>query len=203
MARKRVGILISGRGSNMESLITATQAEDFPAEIVLVISNRPDAKGLETARAKGIATATIDHKNFSDRDAFDRALQEELENARVEILCLAGFMRVLTDGFVKKWQGRMLNIHPSLLPAFKGVGTHKRVLEAGEKMHGATVHFVVPKLDSGPIVAQEKVDVVAGEDEKSLAARVLTVEHKIYPAALRKLAEGKLTIKGDRVVVAD
>jgi len=202
MARKRVGILISGRGSNMASLIDAAQAKDYPAEIALVVSNRPDAKGLEIAKAKGIATAIIDHTKFPSREAFDNALQEKLAAAKIEFLCLAGFMRVLTDHFVKSWHGRILNVHPSLLPDFKGVDTHKRVLEAGVKTHGATVHFVVPELDSGPIVMQAEVPVLAGDDEKRLAARVLQAEHKIYPAALKLLAEDKLIIVGERVIVA-
>ena len=200
MARKRVGILISGRGSNMESLIDAAQVKEFPAEIVLVVSNRPDAKGLEAAQRKGTATAVVDHTKFSTREAFDAALQETLRSAKIEILCLAGFMRVLTDGFVENWQGRILNIHPSLLPAYKGVDTHKRALAAREKIHGATVHFVVPELDSGPVVIQEKVPVEPGDDEKRLAARVLAVEHRIYPAALKLLAAGKISVKGNKVV---
>lgn len=200
--RKKVAILISGRGSNMASLIDAAQAKDYPAEIVLVISNRPDAVGLEIAQKKGIPTAVVDHRKFPNREAFDSSLQGKLTNAKIEILCLAGFMRVLTDGFVKNWEGRMLNIHPSLLPAFKGVDTHKRALEAGVKAHGATVHFVVPELDSGPIVMQAEVPILAGDDEERLAARVLAVEHKIYPAALKLVAEGKLVIKGDKVVAA-
>ncbi len=202
MARKRVGILISGRGSNMASLIDAARARDYPAEIVLVVSNRPDAKGLEIAQAKGTPTAVVDHRKFTSREVFDSALQEKLVDAKIEILCLAGFMRVLTDDFVKRWEGRMLNIHPSLLPAFKGIDTHRRALEAGVKTHGATVHFVVPELDSGPIIMQSEVAVLPGDNEEKLAARVLAAEHKIYPAALKLAAEGKLAIKGDKVIVA-
>lgn len=201
MARKRIGILISGRGSNMVALIEAAYAKDYPAEIVLVVSNRPDAKGIEFAKSKGIATAIVDHKKFASREAFEAALQHELTAAKIEILCLAGFMRVLTNGFVKSWQGRMLNVHPSLLPAFKGTHTHKRALEAGVKTHGATVHFVVPELDSGPVVMQAEVPVLPGDNEEKLATRVIQAEHRIYPVALRLLAEGKLKIAGDKVIV--
>jgi phosphoribosylglycinamide formyltransferase-1 len=201
MTRKRVGILISGRGSNMESLINAAQAKDYPAEITLVISNRPDAKGLAIAESKGIPTAVVDHTKFLSRAVFDSALQTKLAENKIEILCLAGFMRVLTDGFVKSWHGRILNVHPSLLPAFKGVDTHKQALRAGVRTHGATVHFVVPELDSGPVIKQEPVPVLPGDNEEKLAARVLAVEHKIYPESLKLLAQGKLAIKGDRVIV--
>ena len=190
--RRRVAILISGRGSNMVALIEAAQAKDFPAEIVLVVSNRPDAAGLAFATSSGITTAVVDHKSFASREAFDTALQETLEQARIEIVCLAGFMRLLTTPFVENWRGRMLNIHPSLLPEFKGLDTHARALAAGVKVHGCTVHFVAPEVDSGPIVLQEKVPVLAGDTEETLAARVLAAEHRIYPAALRMLAEGKL-----------
>ena len=190
--RRRVAILISGRGSNMAALIEAAQAKDYPAEITLVVSNRPDAAGLAFAASSGIATAVVDHKRFASREAFDAALDAALEKARIEIVCLAGFMRMLTTPFVGKWRGRMLNIHPSLLPEFKGLDTHARALAAGVKMHGCTAHFVVPELDSGPIILQEKVPVLAGDTEQTLAARVLEAEHRIYPAALRLLAEGKL-----------
>ena len=190
--RRRVAILISGRGSNMAALIEAAQAKDYPAEIALVVSSRPDAAGLEFASKHGIATAVVDHKQFASREAFDAAIEAALEKARIEIVCLAGFMRMLTKPFVEKWRGRTLNIHPSLLPEFKGLDTHARALAAGVKAHGCTVHFVVPELDSGPIILQEKVPVLAGDTEATLAARVLAAEHKIYPAALRLLAEGKL-----------
>jgi phosphoribosylglycinamide formyltransferase-1 len=190
--RRRVAILISGRGSNMSALIEAAQAKDYPAEIALVASNRPDAAGLQFAAKHGIATAIVDHNRFSNREAFEAVIEEALKHARIEIVCLAGFMRVLTSAFVGKWRGRMLNIHPSLLPEFKGLDTHARALAAGAKVHGCTVHFVVPELDSGPIVLQEKVPVLAGDTEATLAARVLAAEHRIYPAALRLLAEGKI-----------
>lgn len=189
--KKRVAILISGRGSNMTALIEAAKAKDYPAEIVLVVSNRPDAPGLPRARAAGVATAVVDHARFgNDREAFERALDEELRNNRIDLVCLAGFMRLLTPWFVGRWSGRMLNIHPSLLPQFKGLHTHRRALEAGVKRHGATVHFVVPEMDSGPIIVQDSVAVRDGDTEETLAARVLELEHHIYPRALRAVAEG-------------
>ena len=202
MARRRVAILISGRGSNMAALIDAARKPDYPAEIVLVISSRPDAAGLVLARQKGIQTATIDHKAFATREAFDAALETRLAKARVDIICLAGFMRMLTTPFVESWRGRMLNVHPSLLPDLKGLDTHTRALAAGAKLHGCTVHFVEPELDSGPIILQAEVPVLDGDDEKSLAARVLAEEHRIYPEALKLLAEGKLKVEGERVIFA-
>lgn len=199
MSRKRVGILISGRGSNMAALIKAARADNYPAEIVLVASNRPDAGGLQTAQAAGIATATVDHTGYGkDRAAFERALQAALDKHRVDLVCLAGFMRLLTAEFTTRWQERMLNIHPALLPAFKGLDTHRRALEAGVKIHGATVHFVVPEMDSGPIIAQGAVPVHDNDTEQTLAARVLAVEHRIYPLALKLLAEGRVTLAGGR-----
>ena len=192
MAKKRVAVLISGRGSNMAALIEAAKAEDYPAEIVLVVSNRPDALGLARAREAGIATALVDHRPFGeDRDAFDRALDDQLMAHRIDLVCLAGFMRLLTAGFVARWSGRMINIHPALLPQFKGLHTHRRALEAGVKRHGATVHFVGFEMDSGPIIAQDWVPVVEGDTEETLAARVLELEHRIYPQALRLVAEGR------------
>jgi phosphoribosylglycinamide formyltransferase-1 len=190
--KKRVAILISGRGSNMTALIEAATANDYPAEIALVISNRPDAPGLARARAAGVATAIVDHTRFGDeREAFEDALDGELRKSRIDLVCLAGFMRLLTPWFVTRWSGRMLNIHPSLLPQFKGLHTHRRALEAGMKRHGATVHFVVPEMDSGPIVAQDSVAVREGDTEETLAARVLELEHQLYPRALRAVAEGR------------
>ena len=192
MARKRVAILISGRGSNMAALIEAARAPAYPAEIALVLSNVPDAGGLRFAEAAGIATGVVDHKPFGkDRAAFERAIQAVLEKHDIEIVCLAGFMRILTAGFVGQWQGRMINIHPALLPQFKGVDTHRRALEAKVKQHGATGHFVVPEMDSGPIILQDAVEVRPDDTEASLAARVLAVEHRIYPQALKMLAEGR------------
>jgi phosphoribosylglycinamide formyltransferase 1 len=199
MPRKRVAVLISGRGSNMAALIAAARDPSFPAEIALVLSNRPQAAGLEHARAAGIATAVVDHTAFGgNREAFERALQAELKEHRIDLVCLAGFMRVLTPWFTARWDGRMLNIHPALLPAFKGLDTHARALEAGVETHGATVHFVVPEMDSGPIVAQAAVPVRAGDTPEMLAARVLEVEHKIYPLALKLLAEGRVKIVDGR-----
>ncbi len=203
MSRKRVAILISGRGSNMAALIEAAKATDFPAEIVLVLSNRPNAAGLERARAAGIATAVVDHTAFGkDRAAFDNALQAELEARHIELICLAGFMRLLTDGFVDAWRGRMINVHPALLPSFKGLDTHQRALETGVKIHGATVHFVVPEMDSGPIIAQGAVAVHDDDNAATLAARVLGVEHRIYPLALRLVAQGLVQIDGNRCQIA-
>jgi phosphoribosylglycinamide formyltransferase-1 len=193
MSRKRVAILISGRGSNMAALIEAAKATDYPAEIALVLSNVPDAAGLARAGEAGIATEVIDHKPFGkDREAFDRQLDAALEAHRVDIVCLAGFLRVLSPWFVQRWNGRLINIHPSLLPAFKGLHTHERAIAAGAKEHGATVHFVVPELDSGPIIEQASVSVLAGDTPDSLAARVLEIEHRIYPRALRRVAEGRV-----------
>jgi len=192
MSRKRVAILISGRGSNMVALIEAAKAPDYPAEIALVVSNVPEAAGLDRARGAGIATEVVDHRPFGkDRDAFDRRLDATLEAHRVDIVCLAGFMRVLSPWLVERWNGRLINIHPSLLPEFKGLHTHERALAAGVKQHGATVHFVAPELDSGPIIEQQSVPVLPGDTPESLAARVLEVEHRIYPLALKRLAEGR------------
>ncbi|MCC6888839.1 MAG: phosphoribosylglycinamide formyltransferase [Hyphomicrobiales bacterium] len=190
MARQRVAVLISGRGSNMLSLIEAARDQNYPAEIVLVVSNRPDAAGLAHAHSRGIATAMIDHTRYGkDREAFERALHEVLLAHRIDLVCLAGFMRLLTPWFVAQWEGRLLNIHPALLPAFKGLDTHARALAAGVKIHGATVHFVSAEMDSGEIVAKAEVPVRAGDTPESLAARVLEAEHRLYPQALRQVAE--------------
>ena len=195
MTRKRVAVLISGRGSNMAALIEAAMQQDYPAEIALVLSNRPDAGGLVTARDNGIATEVVDHTQFGkDRVAFDAAMQAVLLKHRIDLVCLAGFMRLLSPGFVGQWQNRMLNIHPALLPAFKGLDTHRRALDAGAQVHGATVHFVVPEMDAGPIVMQGVVAVRDDDTEESLAARVLTVEHRIYPEALRLVAEDRVSV---------
>ena len=203
MTRKRVGVLISGRGSNMAALIEAAKASDYPAEIALVLSNRPEAGGLVTARREGIATAVVDHTAFEkDRTAFERVMQAELDKHRIELVCLAGFMRLLTPTFVEHWQNRMLNIHPALLPAFKGLDTHARALAVGVKVHGATVHFVVPDMDSGPIIAQGAVAVRDDDTEESLAARVINIEHRLYPMALRLVAEGEVRIENGRCFVA-
>ncbi|MGA4553117.1 phosphoribosylglycinamide formyltransferase [Methylorubrum aminovorans] len=197
--KKRVAILISGRGSNMVSLIEAARAPDYPAEIVLVLSNRPDAAGLDRARAAGIPAHAIDHKAYPNRAHFDAALQGELEGAGIELIVLAGFMRILTDAFVEAWAGRMINIHPSLLPLFKGTHTHERALEAGVRLHGCTVHYVVPELDAGPIVAQAAVPVLPDDDADTLSARVIVQEHRLYPAALAVIAGGGAVLEGSRV----
>jgi phosphoribosylglycinamide formyltransferase 1 len=195
VSKKRVAILISGRGSNMTALIEAAKAKDYPAEIALVVSNRPGAAGLARAHAAGVATTVVDHKPFGEnREAFERALDAELRAQRIDLVCLAGFMRLLTPWFVDRWSGRMLNIHPALLPQFKGLHTHRRALEAGVTRHGATVHFVVPEKDSGPIVAQDWIAVREDDTEQTLAARVLEIEHRIYPRALRALAEGRTSL---------
>ena len=202
MSRKRVAVLISGRGSNMAALIEAAKTKDYPAEIALVVSNRPEAGGLLVARAAGIATETVDHTKFSgDRNRFEHEIQSILEKYRIEIICLAGFMRLLTADFLERWQWRILNIHPALLPDFKGLDTHKRVIDAGVKIHGATVHFVVPELDSGPVIAQGAIDVRPGDSEEALAVRVLKVEHRIYPLALKLVAEGRVQIKNNHSLI--
>ncbi len=194
MTKKRVAILISGRGSNMRALIEAASEADYPAEIVLVLSNVADASGLAYARERGIPTAVIEHKGYASREAFDQAMDETLAAAQAEIVALAGFMRLLSTAFAQKWRGRMINIHPSLLPAYKGLHTHKRAIAAGEKFAGCTVHFVTPELDDGPAILQAKVPVLPGDTEDTLAARVLLEEHRIYPQALRLVAEGKAKI---------
>ncbi|MGE0038181.1 MAG: phosphoribosylglycinamide formyltransferase [Xanthobacteraceae bacterium] len=201
-ARKRVAVLISGRGSNMQALIAAAKAQDFPAEIALVLSNRPDAAGLATAQAASIATALVDHTAFGkDRERFEHVIDAELAAHHIEIVCLAGFMRLLTPWLVGRWIWRMLNIHPALLPAFKGLDTHARALAGGVKIHGASVHFVVPEMDSGPIIVQGAVPVNDDDDENTLAARVLAVEHNIYPLALALVAQGRVRIVDGRCIV--
>ncbi|MCC0005760.1 MAG: phosphoribosylglycinamide formyltransferase [Methylobacteriaceae bacterium] len=201
MTKKRVAILISGRGSNMMALAEAAAAPDFPAEIALVLSNRPDAAGLEWAASRGIRTAAIDHKTYGkDREAFERAMQAVLQDNAIDLVCLAGFMRVLTPWFVAQWQGRMLNIHPALLPSYRGLHTHERALEDGVKIHGCTVHFVVPEMDAGPIILQAAVPVEDSDDAETLAARVLKQEHRIYPQALALVAAGRVRISGNRVL---
>jgi len=202
VTKKRVAVLISGRGSNMEALITATASEAYPAKIALVVSNRPGAPGLARAAAAGVATIVLDHKRYgTDREAFERALEAELEAAAIDIVCLAGFMRLLSPWIVGRWEGRMLNIHPALLPAFKGLDTHERALAAGVKIHGATVHLVIPEMDSGPIIAQAALAVRDDDDAQTLAARVLALEHRIYPAALKLFAEGRVRVRDGRCLV--
>lgn len=190
-ARKRTAILISGGGSNMVALAQAARTPDFPAEIVLVLSSRPEAKGLERAREMGLAIAAVDHKIHAGRADFEGVVQRLLELHRVELVCLAGFMRLLTPGFVHFWRGRMINIHPALLPAYKGLHTHARALADGALEHGCTVHYVTPGMDEGPVIVQASVPVLAGDTEAMLAARVLAQEHRIYPEALALVASGR------------
>jgi phosphoribosylglycinamide formyltransferase-1 len=196
--KRRVAILISGRGSNMAALIDAARLADFPAEIVAVISNRADAAGLEKATASGIATVVIESKPFGkDRAGFEAVLQRALEEAKVDLICLGGFMRLFTAEFVQRWYGRMLNIHPSLLPSFPGLDPHGQALQAGVKISGATVHFVIPETDAGPIIMQGAVTVADDDTAETLSQRILGIEHRIYPEALRLLASGKLRLEGD------
>jgi phosphoribosylglycinamide formyltransferase-1 len=201
MARLRVGVLISGRGSNLQALMAACAAADFPAEIVTVISNRAEAGGLEHARCAGIPSTVIRHRDYAEREAFDRALDAALRQAGAELVCLAGFMRLLTPGFVEAWRDRMINIHPSLLPSFPGLHTHERALAAGVRFTGCTVHFVRLETDSGPIIVQAAVPVLSGDDPDRLAARVLAAEHRTYPLALRLVAEGRARVVDERVEV--
>ncbi|MGB8181800.1 MAG: phosphoribosylglycinamide formyltransferase [Stellaceae bacterium] len=201
MARLRTGVLISGRGSNLQALIDACAAQEFPAEIVLVISNRADAQGLERAARAKIPTRVLAHRDFANRDAFDAALDAALKEARIELVCLAGFMRILGARFIDAWHDRTVNIHPSLLPEFPGLDTHARALAAGVKRHGCTVHFVRNEVDNGPIVVQGSVPVLPGDDAGTLAARVLAIEHRAYPLALRLIAEGRVRVLHDSVEV--
>ena len=197
----RIGVLISGRGSNLKALIEACEEPGFRGRIALVISNRPGAGGLAVAEAAGIPTLVIDHKEFSTRETFDAELDRALVNAGVELVCNAGFMRILTDGFVEKWRDRQLNIHPSLLPAFKGLHVHQRALDAGVKITGCTVHFVRPEMDEGPIVAQAAVPVLPGDTAETLSQRILEAEHKLYPLALKLVVEGRARVVGEHVVL--
>lgn len=201
MERLKVAVLISGRGSNLQSLIDACAAPDFPAEIALVLSNKADAYGLERARQVGIPTKAISHRDFPDRESFDAAVHDSIVAAGANFVCLAGFMRLLTPGFVGKWHDRMLNIHPSLLPAFKGLHSHERAIEAGCRFTGCTVHFVRAEMDDGPIVVQAAVPIHQNDTPDDLSARVLEAEHRCYPLALRLVAEGRVTIAGMRVLV--
>jgi len=201
-APKRTAVLISGRGSNMAALVKAAQAPGFPAEIALVLSNRADAAGLEFAADHGIPTRVLSHKGYADRAAFDAALDGVLTEAGIEIVCLAGFMRLLTPWLVERWRDRMINVHPSLLPAFKGLHTHERALELGVRVHGCTVHFVRAEMDEGPIILQAVVPIEPGDTPDLLSARVLTQEHVIYPKGLELLAAGRLTVADERVEIA-
>ncbi|HTH59337.1 MAG TPA: phosphoribosylglycinamide formyltransferase [Paraburkholderia sp.] len=199
---KNLVILISGRGSNMEAIVRACERERWPARVAAVIANRSDAAGLAFAASQRIPTVVVDHRQFSDRVAFDAALSATLDRFEPDLVVLAGFMRVLTDAFVERYTGRMLNVHPSLLPSFPGLKTHQQALDAGVRVHGATVHFVTPALDHGPIVAQSIVPVRAGDDAAALSARVLATEHVIYPRAVRWFVEGRVALDGRRVVFA-
>lgn len=196
---KNLVILISGRGSNMEAILRASAAEHWPVKIAAVISNKANASGLQTAAAAGIATAVVDHKQYPDRASFDAALAKVIDEYAPDLVVLAGFMRILTPGFVEHYQGRLLNIHPSLLPSFPGLATHQQAIDAGVKFHGATVHFVTPVLDHGPIVEQAVVPVMDDDTEDTLAARVLQQEHIIYPRAVRDILEGRAWLDGERV----
>ena len=201
-AMKNIVILISGRGSNMEAVVRAARSEGWAARVAAVISNRADAGGLAFAAAHGIPTAVVPSKNYPDRASFDAALQHEIDRFAPDLVVLAGFMRILTAPFVAHYEGRMLNIHPSLLPAYPGLDTHRKALEAGEREHGATVHFVTAELDHGPMVAQARVPVLPGDTEDSLAARVLAEEHKLYPYAVRLFIEDRLSIEQGGVRIA-
>lgn len=200
MARRRTAILISGRGSNMASLIAAAMEPDFPAEISLVVSNKPDAPGLQRTREFGIAAEAIDHKAFDSKADFEDAVSGALEAAGIELVCLAGFMRLLSNGFVDRWRDRLINIHPSLLPAFTGLNTHARALDAGVKLHGCTVHFVRAAMDNGPIIAQAAVPVLPGDTPDTLGERVLAAEHELYPKALAVVAREEVRVVDELVV---
>ncbi len=196
---KSIVILISGRGSNMESLLKAVADRALPVRVAAVLSNRPHAKGLETAAAHGVPTGVVDHQQFASREAFDAAMAEAIDAFAPDLVVLAGFMRILTEGFVRQFEGRLINIHPSLLPAFPGLHTHQRALQEGVRVHGCTVHFVTPALDHGPVIVQAVVPVIDGDDEASLAARVLAQEHQVYPLAVRWFAEDRLRLVDGRV----
>lgn len=201
--KKRVAILISGRGSNMQALVAAARAPDYPAEIALVVSNRPEAPGLAWAREQGLPALALDHKLYESREHFEGQLQSVLEVSRIDLVALAGFMRLMTAGFVESWRGRMLNIHPSLLPSFKGLDTHAAALAAGVRISGCTVHFVSPEMDAGPIIAQAAVPILCSDSTEDLAARVLAAEHKLYPAALAMVALGQASLGENAVVFQD
>ena len=201
MAKLKVGVLISGRGSNLAALIEAARAADYPAEIACVVSNRADAPGLEIAAAAGIPTAIVSHRNHPDRESFDRAVSAELERHGSGLVVLAGFMRIFSPWFPARWANRLINIHPSLLPAFKGMHVQRQALDAGVRLSGCTAHLVIPDLDSGPIIAQAAVPVLAGDTEETLSARILRQEHRLYPLVVRWFAEGRVNIAGNKVTV--
>jgi len=201
MARLKVGVCVSGRGSNLQALIDACGQPDFPAEIVLVVSNIGGVQGLDRAEKAGIETATIEHGEFDGRRSFENAVTGAMENAGAELVCLAGFMRILSPEFCERWSGRLVNVHPSLLPAFKGLDVQQMAIDAGVRFSGCTVHFVTPEMDAGPIIIQAAVLVHEGDTADTLAARILEQEHRIYPEAVRLFAEGRLTVDGRRVTV--
>ncbi len=201
MARLKLGVLISGRGSNLQALLDRAEDAAYPAEVALVISNEPDALGLQRAEAADVAAVTIDHRGFPSREAFEAKLDAALAEAGVELVCLAGFMRKLTPWFVERWRDRLINIHPSLLPAFRGLDTHKRALDAGVRITGCTVHYVRAEVDDGPIVAQAAVPIAPDDTEETLSARVLAAEHRLYGLAVRLIAEGKARVEGERVLL--
>ena len=202
MARLKVAVLISGRGSNLQALIDASADPDFPAEIALVVSSQGDAGGLARARAAGIRTEVINHRAFNAKQGFEASIDATLRGAKVDLVCLAGFMRILTPWFVERWRDRLVNIHPSLLPAFKGLDTHERVLAAGARFTGCTVHFVRPEMDEGPIIIQAAVPVMPDDDAETLAARVLAAEHRCYPLAVCLIAQGRIRVRNERVEIA-
>lgn len=199
MKRRRTAIFISGRGSNMEALLRAAQNAGYPAEIVTVVSNRPEAKGLETALSYGVEAVCLDHKGFANREAFEVELNRHCRDRKVELIACAGFMRILTDDFIHRWRGRMINIHPSLLPSYRGLKTHERALSDGVKIHGCTVHFVTNDLDAGPIIAQAAVPVLANDTVENLAQRVLAQEHRLYPLVLEWLGAGSISLRDGKV----
>lgn len=201
-AMKNIVILISGRGSNMEAVVHAAKAEQWPARIAAVISNKADAKGLEFAAANGIPTAVVSNKDYASREEFDAALQETIDRFAPDLVVLAGFMRILTAPFVEHYAGRMLNIHPSLLPLYPGLHTHQAAIDAGDKRHGATVHFVTAELDHGPVVAMAEIDILPGDTPDTLSARLLVQEHKLYPHAIRLFIEERLSIDNGKVIIA-
>ena len=199
LQKTRLVVLISGRGSNLQAILDQAASGELPVEVAAVISNRPGVQGLERARQSGVPALELDHKNFADRPAFEAALIELIDRYQPDLVALAGFMRVLTPGFTDHYRGRLFNIHPSLLPKFRGLHTHERAIAAGETEHGASIHFVTAELDGGPVIVQAKVPVLPGDDPDTLAARVLEQEHRLYPLAIRWFAEGRLRLEGDRV----
>lgn len=203
MARLKLGVLFSGRGTNLQAILEACQASSFPADIALALSNRPDAPGLLRAQDAGVATTVINHKDFADRPSFEQAINERLDEAGVELICLAGFMRLLTPTFVNHWDGRAINIHPSLLPAYPGLNTHERAINDGARFAGCTVHFLSAEMDAGPIIAQAATPIRAIDTPDSLAARVLEAEHEIYRRAIRWVAEDRITLHEGRVMIDD